>query len=98
MNASNGALVASLSTDDEETYERLSPQIRAFKVGRGKPRSRGDREELFGGFGASWRGALVGGVLLVKAVTVGEPGERLPGSFPDCSSTPDAGRFRGACL
>ncbi|SDN22742.1 aldehyde dehydrogenase family protein [Streptomyces wuyuanensis] len=83
MNASNGALVASLSTDDRETYERLSPQIRAFKVGRGKPRSRGDREELFGGFGASWRGAFVGGELLVKAVTVGEPGERLPGNFPD---------------
>ncbi|MFF7712693.1 aldehyde dehydrogenase family protein [Streptomyces sp. NPDC007988] len=83
MNASNGALVASLSTDDQETYERLSPQIRAFKVGRGKPRSRGDREELFGGFGASWRGAFVGGELLVKAVTEGEPGERLPGNFPD---------------
>ncbi|MER7818431.1 aldehyde dehydrogenase family protein [Streptomyces sp. NPDC096153] len=83
MNASNGALVASLSTDDRETYERLSPQIRAFKVGRGKPRSRGDREELFGGFGASWRGAFVGGELLVKAVTEGEPGERLPGNFPD---------------
>ncbi|MEU2110249.1 aldehyde dehydrogenase family protein [Streptomyces sp. NPDC019507] len=83
MNASNGALVASLSTDDQETYERLSPQIRAFKVGRGKPRSRGDRDELFGGFGASWRGAFVGGELLVKAVTEGEPGERLPGNFPD---------------
>ncbi|MFD8193897.1 aldehyde dehydrogenase family protein [Streptomyces wuyuanensis] len=83
MNASNGALVASLSTDDQETYERLSPQIRAFKVGRGKPRSRGDREEFFGGFGASWRGAFVGGELLVKAVTGGEPGERLPGNFPD---------------
>ncbi|WP_328726662.1 aldehyde dehydrogenase family protein [Streptomyces sp. NBC_00259] len=83
MNASNGALVATLSTDDPDTYERLSPQIRAFKVGRGKPRSRGDREELFGGFGASWRGAFVGGELLVKAVTEGDPGERLPGNFPD---------------
>lgn len=39
MNASNGALVATLSTDDEATYARLAPQIRAFKVGRGKPRS-----------------------------------------------------------
>ncbi|MFJ6635187.1 aldehyde dehydrogenase family protein [Streptomyces sp. NPDC091376] len=83
MNASNGALVATLSTDDPDTHERLSPQIRAFKVGRGKPRSRGDREELFGGFGASWRGAFVGGELLVKAVTEGDPGERLPGNFPD---------------
>ncbi|MGW1023896.1 aldehyde dehydrogenase family protein [Streptomyces sp. NPDC002577] len=83
MNASNGALVATLSTDDPATYERLAPQIRAFKVGEGKPRSRGDREELFGGFGASWRGAFVGGELLVRAVTQGPDGERLPGNFPD---------------
>jgi acyl-CoA reductase-like NAD-dependent aldehyde dehydrogenase len=83
MNASNGALVATLSTDDRATYERLAPQIRAFKIGHGVFRSRGDREELFGGFGASWRGAFVGGELLVKAVTQGPPGERLPGNFPD---------------
>ncbi|WP_405997609.1 aldehyde dehydrogenase family protein [Streptomyces sp. NBC_00829] len=83
MNASNGALVATLSTDDPQTYERLAPQIRAFKVGHGKPRSRGDRDELFGGFGASWRGAFVGGELLVRAVTDGPAGERLPGNFPD---------------
>ncbi|MGW1865976.1 aldehyde dehydrogenase family protein [Streptomyces mauvecolor] len=82
MNASNGALVATLSTDDPETYGRLAPQIRAFKVGRGKPRSRGDREELFGGFGASWHGAFVGGELLVRAVTEGPAGERAPGNFP----------------
>ncbi|MFJ8863487.1 aldehyde dehydrogenase family protein [Streptomyces sp. NPDC102451] len=83
MNASNGALVATLSTDDPATYERLAPQIRAFKTGHGKPRSRGDREELFGGFGGSWRGAFVGGELLVRAVTEGPSGERLPGNFPD---------------
>ncbi|MBA4863313.1 aldehyde dehydrogenase family protein [Streptomyces sp. PSKA54] len=83
MNASNGALVATLSTDDPATYERLAPQIRAFKVGQGKPRSRGDREELFGGFGASWRGAFVGGELLVRAVTQGPGEERLPGNFPE---------------
>ncbi|MET9496041.1 aldehyde dehydrogenase family protein [Streptomyces sp. NPDC006552] len=82
MNASNGALVATLSTDDERTYERLAPQIRAFKVGHATPRSRGDREELFGGFGASWRGAFVGGELLIRAVTEGPAGERLPGNFP----------------
>lgn len=82
MNASNGALVATLSTDDPATYERLAPQIRAFKTGRGKPRSRGDREELFGGFGASWRGAFVGGELLVRAVTQGPTDERPPGNFP----------------
>ncbi|MFF0075898.1 aldehyde dehydrogenase family protein [Streptomyces sp. NPDC005494] len=83
MNASNGALVATLSTDDPATYERLAPQIRAFKTGHGKPRSRGDREELFGGFGGSWRGAFVGGELLVRAVTDGPGEERLPGNFPD---------------
>lgn len=83
MNASNGALAATLATDDPETYARLSPQIRAFKVGHGKPRSRGDRDELFGGFGHSWRGAFVGGELLVKAVTNGPDGERPPGNFPD---------------
>ncbi|MET9671421.1 aldehyde dehydrogenase family protein [Streptomyces sp. NPDC006475] len=83
MNASNGALVATLSTDDPQTFDRLAPQIRAFKTGHGKPRSRGDRDELFGGFGASWRGAFVGGELLVRAVTDGPAGERLPGNFPD---------------
>ncbi|MET8451468.1 aldehyde dehydrogenase family protein [Streptomyces sp. NPDC005209] len=88
MNASNGALVATLSTDDRDTYERLAPQIRAFKVGHGKPRSRGDRDELFGGFGASWRGAFVGGELLVRAVTEGPAGERLPGNFPDYQLMP----------
>ncbi|WP_055493836.1 aldehyde dehydrogenase family protein [Streptomyces sp. TP-A0356] len=88
MNASNGALVATLSTDDRATYDRLAPQIRAFKVGHGKPRSRGDRDELFGGFGASWRGAFVGGELLVRAVTQGPAGERLPGNFPDYQLMP----------
>ncbi|MFE7129808.1 aldehyde dehydrogenase family protein [Streptomyces sp. NPDC057638] len=83
MNASNGALVATLSTDDRATFDRLAPQIRAFKTGHGKPRSRGDREELFGGFGASWRGAFVGGELLIHSVTEGPAGERLPGNFPD---------------
>jgi acyl-CoA reductase-like NAD-dependent aldehyde dehydrogenase len=83
MNASNGALVATLSTDDPATYARLAPHIRAFKTGHNNPRSRGDRAELFGGFGASWRGAFVGGHLLVHAVTQGPPPERLPGNFPD---------------
>ncbi|AOR31091.1 hypothetical protein BFF78_08585 [Streptomyces fodineus] len=60
MNASNGALVATLATDDRATYDRLAPQIHAFKTGHGTPRSRGDCDELFGGFGAPWRGAFVG--------------------------------------
>lgn len=88
MNASNGALVATLSTDDEATYARLAPRIRAFKVGRGKPRSRGDRDELFGGLGASWRGAFVGGELLMRAVTQEPAGERLPGNFPEYQLVP----------
>ncbi|MFE2374124.1 aldehyde dehydrogenase family protein [Streptomyces sp. NPDC059398] len=88
MNASNGALVATLSTDDPETFDRLAPQIRAFKVGNSKPRSRGDREELFGGHGASWRGAFVGGELLVHAVTQGPAGERAPGNFPEYQLMP----------
>ncbi|MES4907533.1 MULTISPECIES: aldehyde dehydrogenase family protein [unclassified Streptomyces] len=83
MNASNGALVATLSCDDPATYQRLAPQIRAFKTGHGTPRSRGDRDELFGGFGASWRGAFVGGDLLVHAVTEGPAPDRAPGNFPD---------------
>uniref|UniRef100_A0AAU2K3X6 Aldehyde dehydrogenase family protein n=1 Tax=Streptomyces sp. NBC_00049 TaxID=2903617 RepID=A0AAU2K3X6_9ACTN len=88
MNASGGALVATLSTDDPATFARLAPQIRAFKLGHGKPRSRGDREELFGGFGGSWRGAFVGGELLVHAVTEGPHGERLPGNFPEYQLMP----------
>lgn len=88
MNASNGALVATISCDVPETAERLAPEVRAFKVGINQPRSRGDREELFGGLGASWRGAFVGGELLVRAVTQGPPGERLPGNFPGYTLLP----------
>ncbi len=90
MNASNGALVASLACDDEELAAKLAQDLQAFKVGINKPRSRGDRDEPFGGRGASWKGAFVGGDLLVQAVTVGEPGERLYGNFPDYSSYPPA--------
>jgi acyl-CoA reductase-like NAD-dependent aldehyde dehydrogenase len=88
MNASNGALVASLACDNEELAAKLAKDLHAFKVGVNKPRSRGDREEPFGGRGASWKGAFVGGDLLVQAVTVGEPGERLYGNFPDYNSYP----------
>jgi acyl-CoA reductase-like NAD-dependent aldehyde dehydrogenase len=88
MNASNGALVASLACDDEELATKLAKDLHAFKVGINKPRSRGDREEAFGGRGASWKGAFVGGDLLVQAVTVGEPDERLYGNFPDYVSYP----------
>jgi acyl-CoA reductase-like NAD-dependent aldehyde dehydrogenase len=88
MNASNGALVASLACDDEELAGKLAGDLQAFKVGINSPRSRGDRGEPFGGRGASWKGCFVGGDLLVEAVTVGEPGERLYGNFPDHSHYP----------
>jgi acyl-CoA reductase-like NAD-dependent aldehyde dehydrogenase len=88
MNASNGALVASLACDDEDLAGKLAADLQAFKVGINRPRSRGDREEPFGGRGASWKGCFVGGDLLVEAVTVGGPGERLYGNFPDYSDYP----------
>jgi acyl-CoA reductase-like NAD-dependent aldehyde dehydrogenase len=88
MNASNGALVASIACDDAELAGKLAGDLQAFKVGINKPRSRGDRDEPFGGRGASWKGAFVGGDLLVQAVTVGEPDERLYGNFPDWTALP----------
>jgi acyl-CoA reductase-like NAD-dependent aldehyde dehydrogenase len=88
MNASNGSLVASLACDDEDLAGKLAVDLQAFKVGINRPRSRGDRDEPFGGRGASWKGAFVGGDLLVQAVTMGEEDERLYGSFPDYSRYP----------
>ncbi len=83
MNASNGALVSSVACDDPETAQRLAADVQAFKVGINKSRSRGDKSEPFGGRGASWRGAFVGGELLVHAVTEGPADERLFGNFSD---------------
>ncbi len=91
MNASNGALVSSLACDDEQTAIRLAAQVQAFKVGINAPRSRGDRDEPFGGRGASWHGAFVGGELLVRAVTRGPAGERLHGNFPSYALYPPTG-------
>lgn len=89
MNASNGALVASLACDDEDLAAKLAQDLQAFKVGINKPRSRGDRDEPFGGRGASWKGAFVGGDLLVQAVTQGDDAnERLYGNFPEYSRYP----------
>ena len=88
MNASNGALVASLACDDEELAAKLAEDLQAFKVGINKPRSRGDRDEPFGGRGASWKGAFVGGDLLVQAVTIGATDGRLFGNFPDYNRYP----------
>lgn len=89
MNVSNGNLVASVACDDPRTAERIAGELRAFKVGINKVRSRGDREEPFGGLGESWKGCFVGGKYLVQAVTVGPPGERLYGNFPDYTLLPE---------
>jgi acyl-CoA reductase-like NAD-dependent aldehyde dehydrogenase len=83
MNASNGCLVASIATDDEQFARGLVGEVQAFKVGINAPRSRGDKAEPFGGRGHSWKGAFVGGEHLVHAVTDGPPGERLYGNFAD---------------
>jgi acyl-CoA reductase-like NAD-dependent aldehyde dehydrogenase len=90
MNASNGALVASIACDDEEKARRLAREVRAYKVGINKPRSRGDRAETFGGRGSSWLGCFVGGELLVQAVTQGREEELLYGNFPEHSRFPSA--------
>ncbi len=87
MNASNGALVASIATDDADFGARVAEQLQSFKVGINKPRSRGDREEVFGGKGASWKGAFVGGDLLVQAVTEGEG--HVYGNFPSYTLLPN---------
>jgi acyl-CoA reductase-like NAD-dependent aldehyde dehydrogenase len=89
MNVSNGALVASLACDEADTARRIAGELRAFKVGHNAMRSRGDREEPFGGIGASWRGCFVGGRYLVHAVTTGGPGERLYGNFHDGTLLPE---------
>ncbi|MCI0569219.1 MAG: aldehyde dehydrogenase family protein [Myxococcaceae bacterium] len=88
MNVSNGALVASIACDETETARRIATGLRAFKVGINVMRSRGDREEAFGGVGGSWHGCFVGGVHLVHAVTRGAPGERLYGNLPDTALLP----------
>jgi acyl-CoA reductase-like NAD-dependent aldehyde dehydrogenase len=90
MNASNGSLVASVATDDPDLAARVSQELQAFKVGINKPRSRGDRDEVFGGLGASWKGAFVGGDLLVQAVTCRADGsaDQLYGNFPSYSLYP----------
>lgn len=86
MNVSNGSLVASIATDDPDFAARLRPDVQSFKFGINAPRSRGDREEVFGGKGASWRGAFVGGDLLIDAFTDGD--RPLFGNFPNGSQYP----------
>lgn len=89
MNISNGALVAAIASDDEKWAQRTGREVRAFKVGINKLRSRGDREEVFGGLGESWKGAFVGGKLLVEAVTQGAASELVFGNYEDALLLPD---------
>ncbi|NPC69558.1 aldehyde dehydrogenase family protein [Corallococcus exiguus] len=79
-NVSNGALVASVATDDPELARRIAKRLHAFKVGINALRSRGDREESFGGRGGSWAGAFVGGTHLVRAFTDGP--HPMEGNWP----------------
>jgi acyl-CoA reductase-like NAD-dependent aldehyde dehydrogenase len=87
MNISNGALVAALASDDQKWAARTAKEVRAFKIGLNKLRSRGDREEVFGGLGESWKGAFVGGSLLVEAVTNGD--KVVLGNFEDALLLPE---------
>jgi acyl-CoA reductase-like NAD-dependent aldehyde dehydrogenase len=89
MNISNGCLVSSIACDDRRVAQRIAGELRAFKVGFNAVRSRGDREETFGGIGQSWKGCFVGGRYLVLSVTQGEPGERIYGNFPDYTLLPE---------
>ncbi len=89
MNVSNGSLVSSLACDDEKIAKSIASELRSFKVGINIVRSRGDKDEPFGGIGQSWKGCFVGGKYLVQSVTTGEPGERLYGNFPDYTLLPD---------
>jgi len=89
MNVSNGSLVASIGCDDPEVAQRIAGELRSFKVGINRVRSRGDREEPFGGIGESWKGCFVGGEYVVRAVTQGEPNEQLYGNFPEYTLVPE---------
>ncbi len=88
MNVSNGSLVSSIACDSPQKAKQIADQLRGFKVGINCMRSRGDREEVFGGIGQSWKGCFVGGKYLLQAVTCGDPGEKLYGNFPDYTQLP----------
>jgi acyl-CoA reductase-like NAD-dependent aldehyde dehydrogenase len=61
MNVSKGCLVSSIACDDQKTAGEIAPLLRGFKIRINTVRSRGDREEVFGGIGQSWKGCFVGG-------------------------------------
>jgi acyl-CoA reductase-like NAD-dependent aldehyde dehydrogenase len=80
-NVSGGSLVASVATDDAAVGERIAGRLMSFKVGINRLRSRGDRDEAFGGLGGSWAGAFVGGENLVRAFTEGP--QEVRGHWPE---------------
>ena len=88
MNVSNGCLVSSIFCDNAVVAAEAARELRAFKVGINSLRSRGDREEAFGGVGQSWKGCFVGGRYLVQALTEGPIGEQLFGNFPSYTALP----------
>jgi hypothetical protein len=92
MTVSNGCLVSSIACDDAKLAQRLSHDLRSFKFGHNTLRSRGDRDELFGGMGQSWKGCFVGGTLLTRAVTTGSDDDTLPGNFVSYSRMPSTPR------
>jgi acyl-CoA reductase-like NAD-dependent aldehyde dehydrogenase len=87
MNVSNGNLVASIATDDASIAKQVAEQSRSFKMGINTIRSRGDKDEVFGGIGQSWKGCFVGGKYLVLAVTQGAENEKLYTLLPLESSS-----------
>jgi acyl-CoA reductase-like NAD-dependent aldehyde dehydrogenase len=89
MNVSNGNLVSSVATDSAAIAQRVMPELRAFKTGHNKLRSRGDKDEPFGGLGQSWKGCYVGGKYLVEALTHPLAGQRLSGNFVDYTLMPE---------
>lgn len=89
MNVSNGSLCCSLATDDANLATRVRPELRGFKFGHNVTRSRGDRDEPFGGKGESWKGCFVGGKHLVRAVTQGPGDDELAGNFAELFRYPD---------
>lgn len=67
----------------------MASELRAFKVAINAVRSQGDREQVFGGIGQSWKGCFVGGRYFVLGVTSDPAGEKLFGNFPDYTQLPE---------
>jgi hypothetical protein len=97
MNVSNGNLVSSIACDDAGDAKCVMAELRAFKTGWNTVRSRGDRDEVFGGIGQSWKGCFVGGRYLVQAVTRGSMNEQLCGNFPAYTQLPGTAQDSAVC-